>query len=481
MPRVLLILPTGTYRADEYLSAAERLGIEVAVASERAQALAATMGERFVEVPLDDPAEAARRIVAQARRDPRLTLAAVLGVDDQGLMAAAQAAAELGLRHSPPESVALTRDKAAMRAVFEAAGVPQADFVVVDPGDASPVAAAATRLGLPVVVKPCSLSGSRGVIRADTPEDAITAAERIRAILDSEAEPRGSPLLVEQFIPGPEVAVEGILRGGLVEIITVFDKPDPLDGPFFEETFYLSPSVLPEHLLDAVRVATEDAVVALGLTEGPFHAELRVPGAVVPPAAGILGGIGLVLWPEKEPNPTQNALDIPRAGAPPAGGLSGRGAGVDAVKVLEVAARTIGGRCSKAMRLEDGSSLEELVIANALGLAYPPPRLAAPCGILMIPIPASGTLLAIDGVEDARALPGITGVEITIPIGRPVKALPEGDRYLGFVFASGETRSVVEAALREAQRLLVVHVGEPVAPVEPVEPAEPAEPRDTLA
>ena len=140
MPRVLLILPTGTYRADEYLAAAERLGAEVVVGSERAQALAATMGERFIELPLDDPPEAARRIVAQSRRDARLALDAVVGVDDLGLVTAALAARELGLAHSPPEAVALTRDKAAMRRRWRQAGVPQPEFVVVEAGDAGGVA-----------------------------------------------------------------------------------------------------------------------------------------------------------------------------------------------------------------------------------------------------------------------------------------------------------------------------------------------------
>ncbi|MGD0083868.1 MAG: ATP-grasp domain-containing protein [Acidimicrobiales bacterium] len=415
MTRVLLILPTGSYRATEYLAAAERLGVEVVVASERAQALAATMGENFLEIPLHDPAEAARRIVGQARRDPRLALHAILGVDDQGLLAAALAAAELGLPHSPPEAVALTRDKASMRAAFAAAGIPQPDYEVVDPGAANAVGAATDRLGPPVVVKPTSLAGSRGVIRADSAAEAVAAAHRIRAILGAENEPPDSPLLVERFVPGPEVAVEGIIRRGLVEIITVFDKPDPLDGPFFEETLYLSPTHLPPHLVDAVKLVTGRAVKALGLSDGPFHAEMRVPGALAP-AEG------------------------------------------DAAKLLEVAARTIGGRCSKAMMLEDGSSLEELVIASALGGSYPPPRLRSPCGILMIPIPVSGLLKSVAGIDQVRDLPGITGVEITVPMGRAVKALPEGDRYLGFVFAADDSRDAVEGALREAERMLVVDI-----------------------
>jgi biotin carboxylase len=421
--RILLILPTGTYRADEYLGAAERLGVEVVVGSERGQALAAQMGERFVELPLDDPPEAARRIVAQARRDPRLGLDAAIGVDDQGLLTAALAAEELGLRHNPPAAVALTRDKAAMRQAFSAAGVPQPSYEMVAGGGGRGggdfAADAASRLGPAVVVKPCSLSGSRGVIRADSPAEARAAALRIGAILEGEGEPAGSALLVESFIPGPEVAVEGILRDGQVEIITIFDKPDPLDGPYFEETLYLSPTNLSPHLREAVVGATTAAVGALGLTEGPFHAELRVPGAV-------------------------GALTAATPG--------------EVVAVLEVAARTIGGRCSKAMVLEDGSSLEELVILNALGRPYPTPALASPCGVLMIPIPSSGTLVTVAGIDEVRTRPFITGVEITIPLGRPVRALPEGDRYLGFVFAAGESRAGVEAALREAEEILDVEV-----------------------
>ncbi len=426
MARVLLVLPTATYRAEEYLAAAEHLGAEIVIGSERAQALAARMGEGFLELPLERPDEAACLIAAQARRDPRLHLDAVVAVDDQGLMTAALAAAELGLRHNPPGAVALTRDKAGMRAAFARAGVPQPEFAVVARAGAdffAEVAAAASRLGPPVVVKASSLSASRGVIRADSAADAVGAARRINDILESDGDLAGqkgcSPLLVERFVPGPEVAVEGIISHGEAEIITVFDKPDPLDGPFFEETLYVSPSKLSPGSLEAVHLACRAAVRALGLTEGPFHAELRVPGA-------------------------------------------------SSVALLEVAARTIGGRCSTAMVMEDGSSLEEVVIATALGIRKGRARLASPCGVLMIPIPASGTLVAVGGIKDARSVPGVTGVEIAIPLGRPVRRLPEGDRYLGFVFAAARSPDMVEAALREAHRLLRIEIdaaaGAAVAP-----------------
>jgi biotin carboxylase len=428
-----VILPTGTYRASEYLDAARSLGVDVVTASEQAQALAATMGDHFLELPLEDAEASARLIVERARTVP---LGAVIAVDDQGLLAAALAADVLGLRHNPPAAVRLTRDKAAMREAFAAAGVPQPDFEVVAGGPEA-VAAAAGRIGYPVVVKPISLSGSRGVIRADSAAEAEAAARRILPILADAGEPPGQPLVVERFVPGPEVAVEGMLSSGVLEVLTIFDKPDPLDGPFFEETLYLSPTHLPPSLASAVEAVVRSAVAALGLTDGPVHAEVRVPGS----------------------------LD--------------RGA---AAQVLEIAARTIGGRCSKAFMLEDGSSLEALVIATALGLPAlpaPPARLRGPSGVLMIPIPSSGTLRSVQNVEEVRALEHVTGVEITIPPGRPVRALPEGDRYLGFVFAAAASRGLVDGALRQAREMLVVDIVPPAGILEPggvVAPGEIAEP-----
>lgn len=413
MPTVVLILPTGTYRAEEYLASARRLGATVITASERAQALAETMGERFVEVPLGDPEQAAELIVERARL---VQVDAVIGVDDQGLLAAALASERLGLRHSPQAAVRLTRDKAAMRRCFAAAGVDQPRFVVVDPGRGAPAAAAAEQLARPVVVKPCSLSGSRGVIRADRPEDAAAAAERIAAILADAGERPGAPLLVEEFVGGPEVALEGILTDGELEVIAVFDKPDPLEGPYFEETLYVAPSRLPRPALQQVVSGARAAVRAMGLTDGPVHAELRVPDPAAP---------------------------APRA------------------VVLELAARTIGGRCSKALALPGGATLEDLVLARALGAPAPEPRLAGPAGVLMVPIPRTGILRAVRHVDRVRELPGVMGVEITVPLGRPIRALPEGDRYLGFVFAAAATAAEVEQALRRAEDLLEVEVEAP--------------------
>ena len=419
MTTVLLILPTGTYRAPAYLAAARALGLDVVTGSERAQALASRMAEHFVLLPLHDPEATADAIVAYAEGTH---LDAIVAVDDTGAIGAAAAAERLRLVHSPPAAVRTTRDKIAMRRAFAAAGLPQPAFEVAFDDDE--VAAATARIGPPVVVKPPSLAGSRGVIRADDVAGALEAASFVRRILADAGEPAGSPLLVEEFVPGAEVAVEGLLRQGELSVIAVFDKPEPLDGPYFEETIYVAPSSLPPELLGKITAVTAEALRAIGLTDGPIHAELRVPGVRLP---------------------TEDALG-------------------PAVRLLEVAARTIGGHCSRALELRGGGSLEQLVLATALGVPGPEPVLARAAGVLMVPIPRSGFLAGVSGIDAASKVPHVTGVEITVPRGRFVKALPEGERYLGFVFATAGTAREVETALRRARQLLVVDVAEGQAP-----------------
>jgi biotin carboxylase len=389
MTRVLLVLPSATYRAPDFLDAVARLGAEVVVGSEHRQALSESMGDRAITLTLGQPAMAADQIERLAERSP---LDAIVAVDDGGTRAAAVAAERLGLRGNPPEAVARARDKAAMRAAFARAGVPQPKY-----GEAA---------GFPCVVKPLSRSGSQGVIRADTPVEAQAAADRIRAMLgDPDAE-----LLVEQFVPGEEVAVEALLDGGRLEVLAVFDKPDPLDGPYFEETIYVTPSRKPAVVLDGVHRLTAQAAAALGLTEGPVHAEMRIAG--------------------------------------------------DRITVLELAARSIGGLCSRSLRFGLGVSLEELILRHALGLPLDHMRreeLAS--GVMMLPIPRAGVLRDVRGQDEARAVPGIAGLEISIARGRPVQPLPEGDRYLGFLFAKADTPEQVEQALRDAHARLDVDVG----------------------
>jgi len=402
--RLLLILPSATYRAPDFMAAARELGVAVTVASDRAAAMSAAMGERALTLRSSNPEVAAEAIVGRAGDTP---FAAIVGVDDQGVMAAALAAERLGLAHNPPLAVARTRDKAAMRQALADSNVPQPRFVLLPAGGDVPAATSET--GLPCVIKPLSLSGSRGVIRADNPRQAEAAAKRVRAIMAAAGEPADAPLLFESYLPGVEVAVEGLLHSGRLQLLAIFDKPDPLEGPYFEETLYVTPSRLADAAKAEIERITARAATALGLREGPIHAELRVDG--------------------------QN------------------------VSVLELAARSIGGLCSRALRFGVGVSLEQLILRHALGLdADDLRRESMASGVMMIPIPRSGTLIEVAGQEQARGVPGIGGLEITIAPGRPVVALPEGDRYLGFLFARGLTAETVEVSLREAHACLRVTI-----------------------
>lgn len=403
MPRLALVVPTTTYRATDFLSAAERLGAEVVIASDQRQALAEAMGDRALRTDLRRPESAADRIAEHARRMP---LDAVIGVDDQGVQVAALACERLGLPHSSADAVAATRDKARMRARLDSQpGIRQPAWRPAStPVDAE---RAAEELGCPVVVKPVSLSASRGVIRADSSAEAALAAERATAILDEAREPRA--LVVERFVPGAEVAAEGLVEGGTLRLLAIFDKPDPLDGPFFEETLYVTPSRLPQSSQEAIERAAQAAVTALGLDEGPVHAEFRVSG--------------------------------------------------ESVWTLEVAARTIGGLCGRALRFGLGMSLEEVVMRHALRLPlHALAREDAAAGVMMLPIPRDGILAEVSGVEAAAAVAGVEGVEITVPVGHRVRPLPEGDRYLGFAFARGHRPDEVEAALRQAHGRLGVRI-----------------------
>jgi biotin carboxylase len=401
VPRILLLLPTATYRASDFVAAAGRLGVDVVVGSEHRQALSGAMGDRAVVVPLGDRAAAVGAIVALHSRTP---LDAVLGVDDQGVVVAALAAEELGLRHSPPDAVAATRDKAVMRERLAAADISQPTSRIVAPG--ADVATAAADIGFPCVVKPVSRSASQGVIRVDDAAQAQAAQARVRAIVGTDSE----PLLVEGYVPGAEVAVEALLQGGELEVLAVFDKPDPMDGPYFEETVYVTPSRQPAPVLRAVTATVARAAAALGLREGPVHAELRIDAA----------------------------------------GTS---------TVLELAARSIGGLCARSLRFGAGVSLEEVIIRHALGMGLEGlTRESQASGVMMMPIRAAGVIDRVTGTDDALAVDGVVGVEMSIPVGRAVVPLPEGDRYLGFIFARADTPQQVEDALRRAESCIQVHL-----------------------
>jgi biotin carboxylase len=399
------LLPTTTYRATAFVEAARQIGVELTVASEQPSTLAATNPAGLLTFDLTNPERSAELARDFARAHP---VAAVVGVDDDTAIVAAAIAERLHLKGNPRHAAEAARDKHKQRELLAEAGVPIPRFALhmlaEDP------AAIARAVTYPCVLKPLRLSASRGVIRADNGKAFIAAHTRLKAILaEPEAAACGEPsrqFLVEEFVPGYEVALEGLVVNRRLHVLAVFDKPDPLDGPYFEESIYVTPSTIPAALLAAITQCAEQAVRALGITEGPIHAELR--------------------YNERGP------------------------------WLIELAARSIGGRCSAVLRFGDkGISLEEIILRHALGMAIPSLQRERPAaGVMMIPIPGTGTLQEVRGVEEAKRVPLVEDVQITAHRGERLIPFPEGSRYPGFIFARGETPAVVETALRDAHRRL---------------------------
>jgi len=400
--RVLLLLPTSTYRTPDFMKAAESLGVEVVVASERPSTLERANPTGLLTLDFRDPEGAAGRAARFHRIAP---FQAVVPVDDDTTVVAAAVAAAVGLPHNSRESAEAARNKLRMREILSHAGVRVPGFTSVALGEDPPPS-----VRYPCVSKPLFLSASRGVIRANDDQQLRAALARIAGLLsDPELAARGGTLarlaLVEDFVPGREIALEGLLTRGELRVLALFDKPDPLDGPFFEETIYVTPSRLPRDLQSEIAATAAAAARALGLSEGPVHAEMRVND--------------------------------------------------DGVFLIEMAARSIGGLCSRTLRFGAGITLEELILRHALGLPVAGFELEPrPAGVMMIPIPAAGTLEELRGKEEASRVPGIEEVAITAHLGRKLVPLPEASSYLGFIFARAETPEEVERALREAHRRL---------------------------
>src|SRR5213594_3304832 len=404
MPRLLLLLPTTTYRAEAFLQAAQSLKLEVVVGSKSADMLADPTDTDFLPLNLRDLDEAVRSVVEFARSTP---IHVVVGVDDHTTVVAAVISAALGLPHNPVSAVAAARNKHRMRELLSMQGVPVPRFVLFSVDD-DPLTIA-EKVACPCVVKPISLSASCGVIRANNRDEFVAAFRRVAALLEklgTETVGEGAgKLLMEDFMPGREVALEGLLTDGKLQVLALFDKPDPLEGPFFEETIYVTPSWLPAAVQREIASCATRATRALGLREGPVHGELRV---------------------------------------------NDRG-----VWVIEIAARSIGGRCSRTLRFAADMSLEEVILRHNLRMGIPSlAREGRAAGVMMVPIPRAGMLEEVRGHEEALAVPGIEDLEITAQPGDELVPLPEGTRYLGFLIARGETPATVEAALRAAHRRL---------------------------
>ena len=402
--RLLLLLPTRTYRTEDFVDAAHTLGVDLVCASEKPSTLEALAPDSLLTLDFSDPGDAAARVAEWAVERP---LAAVVGVDDVTAAAAAAIAERLGLRASAPAAVTAARDKYQMRQCLAAAGVPVPRFRRIALSE-NPVVAA-RGVGFPCVLKPLNLSASRGVIRANATEQFVVAFKRIAALLARDdvtvSGDAARYLLAEEYVPGLEVALEGLLIQGRLHVLALFDKPDPLEGPFFEETIYVTPSRLPEAVQTAIATTTTAACAALGLTEGPVHAELRVND--------------------------------------------------DGPWVLEIAARSIGGLCSRTLRFGTGMTLEEIILRHALGWSIATLERERPAaGVMMIPIPRAGVLRQVHGLDDAKATRHVQDVIISAHTGQELVPLPEGWQYLGFVFARADTPADVEDALRIAHARL---------------------------
>jgi biotin carboxylase len=402
--RVLLLTTPNTYRAQAFSAAAARLGVEVITAVDMPARLAGWRGEQLGGDFQD--LDAASQVIASLHAER--PLATIVAVDDSGSLLAAHASDQLGLPHNAPGAAEAARDKHIMRTLLARAGVPSPPFRLCSTGD--DLAALAQDVEYPCVVKPLRLNGSRGVIRADSPAEFVRAAQRLARLLESvEPEPGPKPFLVERFIPGFEVALEGLLDGGRLQVLALFDKPDPLDGPFFEETIYVTPSRLPDATQAAIARCAADAAAALGLRAGPMHAELRV----------------------NQQGPW----------------------------IVELAGRSFGGLCSKTLRFGTDASLEELILRQACGMAVESlGREGHAGGVMMIPIPGEGLLKRVEGVEEAAAVRGVEEIDITAQLNYPIVPLPEGESYLGFIFARADTPAEVEAALRAAHGKLRFHI-----------------------
>lgn len=402
-PQVLLVAPRDSYRTVPYIEAARKQGVDLLIASEGREALSGpdAPGLRVDLHDLPRSIESVTRVAA-AR-----AFAGVVGTDDASLELAVHASARLGLPHNPVDSIRRARRKDLARARLAEAGLRVPHFRCIDL--TQPLAPQLEALSYPVVVKPVALSASRGVIRADTAADLQLAIARAQHIIVEARDPEErNTLLIEEFIPGAEVALEGLLSDGRLEVLAVFDKPDPLDGPYFEETYYITPSRHPPEVLHALTDTVTAACAAYGLREGPIHAECRIN------ARGV--------W------------------------------------ILEVAARTIGGLCGRLLRFGTGYGLEELVLQHALGRRPDIRSESGGAGVLMIPIPQAGILRRVEGIVAARRVPCVEDVVIDVREGYELVPLPEGSSYLGFIFARAPSPQAAEAALRAAHAKLRVVV-----------------------
>ena len=404
-PCVLILAPHGSYRTFDFIQAAEKLGIKTLIASEGKHSIISAYAQG---IHLDFGADSDAVFAALKMAVTEFSVVGVIATDDFTTGLAARIAKHLGLPHNDPDAVQLTQRKDLARACLSRHGVSIPEHQRIDLNqDSQTIQDQIDGLVFPVVVKPVGLSASRGVIRANNPDELQQAIERVRRLLMSMNDLDGDVrryLLIEEFISGREVAFEGMLSAGQLSVLTIFDKPDPLEGPFFEESYYITPTALSQKHQAKIQAVLEAACRAYGLSDGPVHAECRLRD--------------------------------------------------DEVFVIEIAARTIGGLCGRLLNVGTGYSLEALVLTQAMGKPINIEKQGQAAGVLMIPIPQAGVLKRVEGLLAAQRIPFVDEVNIQIREGHELVPLPEGASYLGFIFAYAPTTQQAEQALRDAHAKL---------------------------
>lgn len=415
--KLLILASKLGYQTRGFADAAEKLGVQVHFGTDRCHHLDNPWGDDALALHFERPREAAAEILRVLHASPP---DGIIALGDRPTPTAAYAAQSFGIPGNSPDAVETCRNKLRQRQVLAAAGVQVPEFFSFS--TAHDLSQVLQRVKFPCVVKPLTLAASQGVMRANNPEEFAEAVERIHALLTQPEiqmlrEPRLDHLMVEKYISGKEVAIEGLLDRGRLRVLAIFDKPDPLEGPFFEETIYVTPSRLPQETQDALSNCAAKTVRALGLTTGPVHAEFRV----------------------NDMGPWE----------------------------LEAAPRPIGGLCSRSLRFgSQRVSLEELLVRHALNLGGSDlEREESASGVMMIPVPRSGIFEGVEGFANAEGVTGVNEIRITARLHDYVAAWPEGSSYLGFIFARGASPQEAEAALRAAHAKLVFKFS-PRLPVE---------------
>ncbi len=410
MTRLLLLIPSTSYRVSDFVTAAHRLGIDVTVGSNQRQVLEPLNEAGSITIEFSNPDVAVEEIKKFHNSFP---IIAIVAVDDETGTIASKASQKLGFKCNSPEAVMATGNKLLLRQALSKADLSLTKYNTLGLDD-DPIRIA-RKIDFPCVLKPLNLAASQGVIRANTRQDFVRAFERIKLLLlniEKNTQKVILPkILIEDYIEGEEVALEGLMIDGKLTVLALFDKPDPLEGPYFEETIYITPSQKPLETQESIKRMAEQAASAIGLVEGPVHIELRV-----------------------QPSGQSNNKTGPW--------------------VIDMAARSIGGLCSRSLQFDEDLTLEDIILRHAINEPIEVNREAKASGVMMIPIPKAGTLERIDGTLEAQAVNGITNITISMTIGEKLIPLPDGNKYLGFIFAKADQPEDVETALRSAHSKL---------------------------